>query len=204
MGPDAVDGRTERRERNRLAALDAAFELFAEGTVLPSVDEVAARSGVSLRSMYRYFSDTQEMHLLALARRTQVAAPLYDLVRIGEGTLEDRVERVVDQRLHLYDEMAPAIRMAFAIAPSLPAIRDQVVARKQQLFGQLRRQFAAELDRCPDGIGEGVLLCVDVLCQFESLERMVVEGGLSRRRARDTLCVGVFALLSTADPGMET
>ena len=203
MSPESADGRTARRERNRLAALDATFELFAEGTALPSIDEVAARSGVSLRSMYRYFSDTHEMHLLALARRTQVADPLYELARVGEGTLEERVERVVDQRLRLYGDMGPAIRMALAIAPTLPAIRDQVEVRKRQLFDQLQSQFAAEVERCPGETGRCLLRCVDVLCQFESLDRLIVEGRLSHRQARDTLRCGLSALLSAA-PGTAT
>jgi AcrR family transcriptional regulator len=196
MSPDAPDGRKARRERNRVAALDAAFELFAEGTALPTVDEVAARSGVSLRSMYRYFADAHEMHLLALARRTEVADPLYALDRIGEGSLQERIERVVDQRLRLYQELAPAIRLAFAIAPNLPGIQALIDARKKQLLAQLRDQFTTELGRCPAATGEGALLCVDVLCQFESLERLLVEAQLPEERVRDILCSGLHALLT--------
>jgi AcrR family transcriptional regulator len=192
----ARDGRTARRERNQLAALDAAFELFSEGNALPSIEEVAGRSGVSLRSMYRYFTDTHQLHVLALARRAAVAEPLFRLDRLGEGSLPDRVARLVDQRLGLYEEMAPAIRMAFAISPSLPAVREQVEARKELLSTQLREHFAAELDPLPAAKRDSVRMCVEVLCQFESVERMRVEGGLSRARTRATLRLGVRALLS--------
>jgi AcrR family transcriptional regulator len=203
LGDDgAGDGRTARRHRNRLAALDAAFELFSEGNVLPSIEDVAIRAGLSPRSMYRYFTDAHELHLLALARRAEVAEPLYGLDRPGEGPLADRIERVVDQRLRLYDESAPAIRMAFAIAPSLPAIRAQVELRKKQLSDQLQVHFAPELDHQPRSAGESVLACVDVLCQFESLEQLRVERGLSRDRTRKTLVVGLTALLSA--PGSCT
>jgi AcrR family transcriptional regulator len=196
-GGRSSDGRTARRERNRLAALDAAFELFSEGDALPSVEDVAARAGISLRSMYRYFTDAHELHLLALARRTEVAEPLFRLERKGAGSLDDRIGRLVDQRLRLYDESAPAIRMAFAIAPSLPSIRQLVEVRKKQLSDQLREHFAAELQVLPEPVRESVLACVEVLCQFESLEQMRVERGLSADRTRSALVVGLRALLST-------
>jgi AcrR family transcriptional regulator len=192
------DGRTARRERNRLAALDATFELFTEGSALPSIDEVAERSGVSLRSMYRYFTDTHRLHVLALARRAEVGEPLFRLDRLGEGSLADRIDRVVDQRLRLYDEMAPTIRMAFAIAPTLPAIRELVEARKQLLSTQLREQFAAELDPLTTAKRRSVLMCMEVLCQFESVERMRVEGKLSRAGASAALRLGLRALLVEA------
>jgi TetR/AcrR family transcriptional regulator, regulator of autoinduction and epiphytic fitness len=198
---DGVDGRTARRERNRLAALDAAFELFTEGNVLPSIDEIAARSGVSLRSMYRYFSDAHELHLLALARRAEVAEPMFRLESPGEGSLAERIDRLVDQRLRLYEHNAPAIRMALAIAPSLPAIRTQVEARKRQLDDQLRTHFAAELDPLPEDRRASVLACVQVLCQFESVEQLRVDGGMSVGRTRDALTVGLRALLSAPPSG---
>jgi AcrR family transcriptional regulator len=194
------DGRTARRHRNRTAALDAAFELFSEGNVLPSIEDVAVRAGLSPRSMYRYFTDAHELHLLALARRAEVAEPLYGLDRPGEGPLAERIERVVDQRLRLYDESAPAIRMAFAMAPSLPAIRELVEVRKKQLSDQLQVHFAPEVHVQTRTDGEALLACVDVLCQFESLEQLRVERGLSRDLTRRTLVLGLRALLSAPAP----
>ena len=57
----AVDGRTARRDRNRDAVLDAVIELFTEGHVGLVAADVAERSGVSLRSVYRYFDDLEAL-----------------------------------------------------------------------------------------------------------------------------------------------
>ena len=56
-GTDATqtDGRTARRDRNREAVLDAALALFTAGELEPTAAAVAERSGVSLRSVYRYW-----------------------------------------------------------------------------------------------------------------------------------------------------
>ena len=47
------DGRRLRRERNRDAVIEALLDLFGEGNLQPSTDEIAVRSGVSARSLFR-------------------------------------------------------------------------------------------------------------------------------------------------------
>ena len=200
--PDAVDGRRARRERNRLAALDATYELFVEGQLLPSIEDVAARSGVSLRSLYRYFKDSDELHLAALARRAEVAEPLFALERVGRGSLDERIDRLVEQRLRLYEETAPTIRTAYAMAPSLPLLREQVDRRKAQLSAQLSAHFAVELDPLSRSARTSVLACADVLCQFEALEQMRSERGMSVAETRAAVAVGLRALL-TVPPATE-
>jgi AcrR family transcriptional regulator len=96
------DGRTARRGRNSDAVLDTVHEMFVEGNFSPSVEEVAARSGVSLRSVYRYFEDTEALLHMAIERRIALVGELYVLDGIGEGSLPDRILSLVDQRLVLH------------------------------------------------------------------------------------------------------
>ena len=56
------DGRTARRDRNRDAVLDAVLDLFGEDSLAPAPAEVAERSGVSLRSVYRYYEDRDALY----------------------------------------------------------------------------------------------------------------------------------------------
>src|SRR6478609_12060550 len=97
-----VDGRTARRDRNSDAVLDAVHELFVEGEIVPTVEDVAARSGVSPRSVYRYFPDSRALLGAALTRRIEVAEPLWELEDVGRGSLDDRIQRLVAHRLALY------------------------------------------------------------------------------------------------------
>jgi len=48
-----IDGRSARREQNVRLALNAARALFEETRKLPTIEEVADRAGLSIRSMYR-------------------------------------------------------------------------------------------------------------------------------------------------------
>ena len=65
---ETTDGRTARRDRNRELVLDAALELFREGHLEPTALQVAERSGLSPRSVFRYFEDTEALLRAAIAR----------------------------------------------------------------------------------------------------------------------------------------
>jgi hypothetical protein len=47
-----IDGRTERRDRNRTAVLDALLDLVEEGNLAPTVPEISERCGISHRSVF--------------------------------------------------------------------------------------------------------------------------------------------------------
>ena len=53
---EVLDGRQARRQRNIDAVLDVVLEMFAEESMFPTIEQAATRSGLSLRSLYRYFA----------------------------------------------------------------------------------------------------------------------------------------------------
>jgi AcrR family transcriptional regulator len=193
--PASLDGRTARRARNSDAVLDAVHELFVEGQQVPNIEDVAARAGVSLRSVYRYFPDSRQLMLAALVRRTQIAEPVWELRDEGRGSFEERVDHFVEHRMALYDHSAPTIRAALALADRVPEIAEQADLRRRQVAEQARRHFARELVGLSNEEAESMLTCVELLCQFESLDLLRSRLGLPRRRAHDVLVTGVRALL---------
>jgi AcrR family transcriptional regulator len=199
--PLELDGRTARRHRNTDAVLDAVHQLFVEGHVLPSVEDVAQRSGVSLRSIYRYFPDRDELLQAALGRRMQVAESFFHLEDLGQGPLRGRIERFAEHRLDLYDKMAPTARAALLVAPTAPVIAEVVQQRKAQLTEQTRKHFAPELEALPEEDAADLLAAVDVLCQFEAVEALRVRHQLPPARTRQVLVKTLRALLETPAPG---
>jgi AcrR family transcriptional regulator len=191
----AVDGRSARRERNSDSVLEAAHSLFVEQQGVPSVEEVAARAGVSLRSVYRYFPDTRQLMFAALERRTRAVEQDWHLPHLGEGTLEDRVGRFVDHRLFLYEKSGDTIRAAFALAGKEPAIAVQVERRRDQLAVQTQEHFGRETDAMAPVAAHAALACIEALGQFESVELLRGRMGMSQERAREVLVAGVSALL---------
>ena len=64
-----VDGRRARRHRSRDLAVDALLDLLGEGVLRPTAQQVAERSGVSLRSIFRIFDDVESLNAAACARQ---------------------------------------------------------------------------------------------------------------------------------------
>jgi AcrR family transcriptional regulator len=199
--PLELDGRTARRHRNTDAVLDAVHQLFVEGHTLPTVEDVALKSGVSLRSIYRYFPDRDELLQAALVRRMEVAEPLFTLDGLGSGPLAERIERFVEYRIELHDTMAPTVRAALQAAAKAPLIAEVVRQRRTQLTDQTRKHFAPELDVLPTGDAADLLAAVDVLCQFEALESLRVERDLSPARTRQVLVRALRALFDRRQAG---
>ncbi len=187
----SVDGRTARRHRNRDLVLDAAIDLFGEGHAPPTPAQVAGRSGVSLRSVYRYFSDHDELVVAAVGRFVERNERLFILDVPFDAPLGDRIERFVDSRLRLYDAVAPVAMMATRRSAEVPVFAAQLTLRRRMFTRQCADLFAAEFAALGDGVAEAV----DALTQFGALEHLREHRGLSRRRTREALIEALRRLL---------
>jgi AcrR family transcriptional regulator len=196
--PGAVDGRTARRDRNRTAVLDAVLDLFAEGDLSPSATAVAERSGVSLRSVYRYFEDNEELVRSAIVRRLEVAAPLFAIPELGVGTLEARIDRFVVARVQLYDSVAPSVRATRFAAQSNPIIREQYDSNVSQMGDQAELMFAPELADLDEGRRRAVLASVDALTQLPGIEHLREHLHMSPAQTADALRRALALLLAPA------
>ena len=85
------DGRTARRNDNRDAAIRCVIELFTARRLVPTIEMVAEDSGVSIRSLYRYFGDAQTMINEAIALQVGNARDIGKIDNMGEGPLADRI-----------------------------------------------------------------------------------------------------------------
>jgi AcrR family transcriptional regulator len=195
MTTSRLDGRTARRDRNSEAVLDTVHAMFVEGNFSPAVEEVAARSGVSLRSVYRYFEDTEALLRQAIERRVSLVERLFVLPELGEGPLDKRIAGIVNHRLVLHSKLGPTVRAAVLRAPVSPLLAAQVSQRRLMLSQQLERHFAPEAARIGPPRAAEVLACADALCEFEAMEHLRVQRGLSVARTRGTMVTGLAALL---------
>ena len=175
---EPVDGRTARRERNRDAVLDAVLDLFAEGSVSPAPPEVAARSGVSLRSVYRYFDDEDQLIRSAIARNIERVQPYIGLEAPGEGEVGSRIDRTVDARLSLYERARPMMRAAVHRAHSTPTLAARLVEVTQLIRTQTAEMFDPELSQLPPEQRRELLDALDVVLSYDGIDHL--RGGLGR------------------------
>ncbi len=183
----AVDGRTARRDRNRELVLDAVIELFAEHLLLPTAPQVAERSGVSPRSVFRYYEDTEALIQAAMRRHLDRVTPLFEMADMGIGGFEDRSQRFIAAHLRLYDAIAPTARAALLRAPSNAAIAARLDAARNERRARLEAMFAPELRGVSAARQRTLLAAVDAVFQFEGLEHLHRHLGLTRRQATEVL-----------------
>ena len=195
--PAAVDGRRAGRQRNRNAVVDALLDLYQEGVISPGAQDVADRSGVSRRSLFRYFDDMDELCHVAIDRQSARVSHLFEIEDLGEGPLAARIDRIVRQRTQLFEAISPVARVARLRAPFQPIIAVELARSAALLRAQLARHFARELDGLgPDARSE-TLAAADVLASFESFDLMRRTQSLSLDDASAAMRRGLAALLAT-------
>ena len=118
---EPVDGRVARRQRNIDAVLDVVLEMFGEEAMFPTIEQAATRSGLSLRSLYRYFADPGELLEATIKRSDEIGSGLSKLHAIGQGPLDVRIDDFVRMRLKLHDGVGPMFRARLANAPTTSA-----------------------------------------------------------------------------------
>ena len=182
-----VDGRRAWRERNRNAVVDALLDLYMEGNMDPGAQAIAERSGVSRRSLFRYFDDMDDLCRVAIERHAERVGHLFEIERIGEGTLEDRIERLAGQRMRLYETIAPVRQLATVRAPFQPMIASRLAEADATLRTQVERHFAPELDRMQPDRRKAALAAADAIASFAAYNHMATSQHLPRREALETI-----------------
>jgi TetR/AcrR family transcriptional regulator, regulator of autoinduction and epiphytic fitness len=190
-----VDGRRARRQQNRHAVLEALGQLYEEGNYSPSTVEIAERAGISPRSLFRYFDDLDDLSRAAIEHQTEQARPLTG-VDAGPGQpLDEKAQRLVDQRARLFEAVAPAARAARVCAPRHPVVATQVRQARSMLRAELQHLFEPELSALEPARAAAAMAAADALCSFESWELMRHDQRLSRPRAVQAITQALCDLL---------
>ena len=193
-----VDGRRLRRAQNRDAVLDALVQLFDEGDYQPTADEIAARAGISPRSLFRYFDDVDDLARAAIERELAANADKLELRVDADAPLEERIAIVVTKRVDLWEAVAPTARAARATAHRNATVAGQLRKRRELFRQQVADAFAPELATDPNTTA---LAAIDVLCSFESVELLRRDQRLGRNRTIEALTSALAAILGATTSG---
>jgi AcrR family transcriptional regulator len=191
-----ADGRRRRRHQNREAVIDALVASFADGVYQPSTAAIAARAGISPRSLFRYFDDVDDLSRAAIERQLASARPLFAVDASPDDPTATKIRKVVAARLALFEAIAPGARAGRVCAPVNPVVAAQLHESRSLYRDQVRDLFARELRARPTA-----LPAVDVLLSFESRELLCVEQGFTTAEAAAALVDSLAALLDDGEPG---
>ena len=193
---ERVDGRVARRQRNIDAVLDVVLDMFGEDALFPTMEQAATRSGLSLRSLYRYFETPGDLLEAAIQRSRERGFGVAHLHAIGQGPLAQRVDDFVAMRVALYETIGPIYRATTANAARLPMVQRERAQTRRDFGRQFAAQFAPELDAMDDDARAAAFTAGDVLTQLDSLDFMRRHRELTVAETEATLRSALLALLS--------
>ncbi len=166
-----VDGRVQRGARNREAIIDALLASYEAGELRPSVPEIAARAGVSVRSVHNHFVDVEAMRVEVARRQWQRLEPLIGPVA--------SVEELVDQRAAFFEAVTPVRRAALLSVHRSPSITRNLARLDRILRRQLESMFP--------GLDPDALDALDAMTSWDAWNRLRSAQGCSVARARRVL-----------------
>ncbi len=196
-GAASTDGRQLRRERNREAVVEALLDLYREGNLRPGTEEIASRSGLSPRSLFRYFDDVDDLTRTAIRRQQERVLHLFPVEVPPEEPTRAKVEALVDQRFRLLDAVGNAATVARLRAPFQPVLAEQVQQNRRYLRDQIPPLFAPELATMAAGHAARVVAAVDVLTTFEACQQLLSAQGLDPAGARAVVVEALTTLLGS-------
>jgi AcrR family transcriptional regulator len=194
------DGRHQRRARNREAVVDALLDLYEEGNLAPSADEITARAGLSPRSLYRYFDDVDDLAGTAIAQAHRRVTPLMVVEATPEEPFDLRVRALVEQRSRLFEAVESVALVTRLRAPFSLVVADNLAVARARLRRQLQNLFVAELKAMPEDVAARRLAAADVAMSFESYRLLRDDQRLTRRRASEALVEALTLLLTPGGP----
>jgi AcrR family transcriptional regulator len=192
----ALDGRSARRERNRREIVDALLELFREGAIDASAAEVAARAGLSERSLFRYFDDVNDLYSEVCAVQFSRIQPSAVIAGFAHGSTREKVAAFVDQRIALHRTIDRVGVAARAHAHRNPVIAKQLLEARGLLRTQIETHFATELRRLDAADRRAAVAAIDLCTTFESIEMLLNEHRMSYPQVRQTLEIAVTKTLT--------
>ena len=191
----AVDGRTARKNSNRDAVVEAALQLFQAGARDVKMEDLAEAAGVSVRSVYRYFANVDEVLEAAMVANLSQYGHLFEIDNLGRGPLPERIRNLVAARLNLITAAYPMITAVLRHVHADNAIGAQARWRLQHMYLQNAEMFRSEFSRMTAVESRQIAAAIDSLLSYYTVDSMLNRLGFSTEEAEAALVHGLELLL---------
>ena len=189
-----ADRRLARSAATRTAVVDALLGLIESGDLRPTAPRIAARAGVSLRSVFQHFADLEALFAAAADRQTEKIRSLGRRLE-PSGPLARRVTAFVVQRRRILEAIAPVRRAALLMEPFSAEIQTRLAQARRLGRVELERVFAPELAVRRGAARTEVLAALAAASSFSAWEALRTHQRLSVARAQRVMAVTLRALL---------
>src|SRR3974390_1110310 len=139
-----LDGRARRRLESYERAVDALLDLLEAGNPAPTAQQIAERSGISVRTVFRLTEDIESLHAAGILRQMERTAHLY-ITLPKTGPLATRRRAPVKNRVDMFEAIAPVRRFAERMASTSLSIAEGLELHHLVLRTQVAEVFEREL-----------------------------------------------------------
>jgi AcrR family transcriptional regulator len=173
-----LDGRSRRRLNSFERAVDALLDLIEAGNATPTAQQIADRSGISVRTVFRLTEDNESLHAAAIRRQAERTAHLYVSIP-SEGDLPGRVRALIRTRVTLFEAIAPVRRVAEQLAAGSAPIAEGLEMHQLMLRAQVAEVFEPELSALPRSKRADALHAAEVAAGWATWDQLRRTMGLS-------------------------
>ena len=196
--PDAgtnVDGRSARSDRTHSALLEAMLALLDEGDLKPTAAAIAARAGVSERTLFQHFPDREALFQgAALAQAERIGALVEELPG-PETPVAERVRAFVAQRALMLERVSTVRRAALQMEPWSETVASWLRATRSGAAAEIEHVFSPELDGRRAAERAELLAALVAAAAWPTWESLRAHQGLPEARAEAAMRRMVGALL---------
>jgi AcrR family transcriptional regulator len=168
---DIEDGRTRRRLNSYDRAVDALLDLIESGNEAPTAQQIADRSGISVRTVFRLTEDIESLHGAAVLRQMERTAHLY-VTLPSTGPLTTRLRTLVKNRVTVFESIAPVRRVGDRLAVTSTRISEGLELHHMLLRTQVAEVFEHELKAMPRQRRGTALDAIDVAAGWETWDQL--------------------------------
>ncbi len=157
-----------------------------DGIYEPTSSEIAERAGITQRTLFRHFGTIDDIIVALVQRQTDFVTPFL-LPMDRTGTIDDRVQRLADNRIALYEAIAPIRRAGLRVATQHEVIAEALELMTTRIQAQIDELFANDLARADRRTRELVIDAIDTATSWEAWDRLHSVRGFDRKRAASTM-----------------
>ena len=178
------------------------FALVREGKIPPSADDVAARAGVSVSSLFRNFDGLHDLQRQALERSQANFAHLF-VVADADQQRSVRIRSHVSARIELLESASGLLRVGRSRALDHEPLVAGLARLRGRLADQTRQRFATEIDQLTPAEAANLVALIDATTSPEAFDLMCAAHSRTSRQISKTWITALDALLAQWIPESE-
>ena len=180
--PTRVDGRRLRSERTKQSIMDAYIELLRQKPEIPTAAQIAARAGISTRSIFERFVDLKGLSLATLDYAFTLGEA-QAIVRNVDGDRPARLRSHVETRAGTCERGVALWRVLIFSVDQDEDLKPRIRIARERTIERMEIMYRPELSTLSERDRKHILIALEAITDIESWARMRELYGLSFEEA---------------------